>query len=657
MLSSDPASSQSAVDVDTADLVGAPFDDADDVIRDALDELSVPALMMSMVHMAGGIEVLHGLPHPDMMVANELQGTMSAEAMAIVRDRAFAVICEYRDRGCPPPFEPDQAQLREMVSALTGGDVGDEYVTQIAADLNLGGSDSDMADMQSAVGDRQQYPVIVIGCGESGLLAGIRLKQAGIPFTIVERQSGVGGTWRSNTYPGVRVDIANHYYSYSFEPNDHWTHFFSEGPDILKYLSDVMDRHEIEPHVHFDTEVIAAAWDDNSHTWAVDIRTADGARQTLTARALVCAVGQFSQPVIPDIAGREDFAGPAFHTAAWDHDVDLTDKHIAVIGAGASGFQLVPAIAPSVAKVTVYQRTAQWMFPNPHYHETIGSGTQWALRHLPFYARWLRFVLWWPINDGAIDCVRIDPNWTNHDNSVSQLNANLRDAFLAWITSQIHQPGLAEKVTPDYPVLGKRVLQDNGTWLAALQRDNVELVCEGIDRINTDGITTVDGVSRRADILVWATGFDVNHQLGTLKITGARGHDLNAIWDDDPAAYLGITVPGFPNFFCMYGPGTNAVNGVSIIYMSECQMHYIMGCLDILIAQNLASLEPRAHVHDDYRKRSRETANQMVYTHPSVRSYYKNSTGSTPTLFPFRVVDYWHWTRKPNADDFELHQR
>ena len=610
-----------------------------------------------MVHMSGGLDVLRGLPRPDMMVANEVQGTMSVEAMAVVRRRAFDVSRAYRDRGCPQPFEPNADQLREMLAVLTGSDVSDEYVASIAADLNLGGSDSDLPELRSKVTDRRGFPVVVIGCGEAGLLAGIRLKQAGIPFTIVERQGGVGGTWLSNTYPGVRVDIANHYYSYSFEPSDNWTHFFSEGHEILGYLREVMERHGIEPHVRFNTEVISAVWHSRSSTWQIETVGADGARHSLTARALICAVGQFSQPVIPDIAGREDFAGPAFHTAAWDHDVDLSGSHVAVVGAGASGFQLVPAIAPEVAKVTVYQRTAQWMFPNSHYHEIVGPGTKWALRHLPFYARWLRFVLWWPINDGAIDCVRIDPDWVDDSLSVSQLNANLRDIFLGWITSQTHEPGLLEKVTPRYPVLGKRVLQDNGSWLAALQRGNVELVCDRIERITADGVATADGAVRPADVLVWATGFDVNHQLGALRIVGSSGRDLNATWGDDPAAYLGITVPGFPNLFCMYGPGTNAVNGVSIIYMSECQMHYIMGCLDLLIAEDLGSLEPRGEVHEDYRRRSREAASQMVYTHPSVSSYYKNSTGSTPTLFPFRIVDYWNWTRRPNPEDFDMCRR
>jgi len=240
-------------------------------------------------------------------------------------------------------------------------------------------------------------------CGEAGLLAGIKLKQAGVPFTIIDKQSQVGGTWLANRYPGCRVDIANHYYAYSFEPTDHWSHFYSEQPEILGYLDEVMRRHDIAPHVRFDTEVIGATWDDATATWRVETRGADGGRETLTARALICAVGQFSNAVIPDIKGANTFAGPVFHTADWNDAVDLTGKRVAVIGAGASGFQLVPAIAAITEHVDVYQRTAQWMAPNVNYHAPIGEGAKWAVRHLPYYGRWLRFVLWWPITDGAAD--------------------------------------------------------------------------------------------------------------------------------------------------------------------------------------------------------------------------------------------------------------
>ena len=213
---------------------------------------------------------------------------------------------------------------------------------------------------------------------------------------------------------------------------------------------------------------------------------------------------------------------------------------------------------------------------------------------------------------------------------------------------------LLAKVTPAYPPMGKRTLQDNGTWLTTLQRDDVDLIRDGIAEITADGVTTADGVHRPADVLIWATGFDVNHQLGPINVRGLDGLELNTQWGDAAYAYLGVTVPGFPNFYCMYGPGTNAVNGASIIYNSECQMRYILGCIDMVLSEGVGSATPRNEVCDDYNRRSQEQLKTMVYSHPAVASYYKNSAGDLPTLYAWRIVDYWKWTNRPNPDDYDL---
>jgi 4-hydroxyacetophenone monooxygenase len=645
---------QSSPGADLSRLIGLPFDDTDDVIRAALAEASVPALLMSMVHMTGDLGLLDELPGPFKLIPMDLQGGMSEADKQAVRQRAFDVVRDYRDRGCPAPFVPDMRQTRVMLDAITAGEVTDEYLDYIAADLRLSDADQHGPVLRSTPAQRSTFGVVVIGCGEAGLLAGIKLKEAGVPFTIVEKQSGVGGTWRANRYPGCRVDISNHYYAFSFEPTDHWSHFYSEQPEILRYLTDVMERHDIAPHVRFNTEVVSAAWDDETASWQVQARDSDGGEEDLRARALICAVGQFSNAVIPDIKGGNDFSGPAFHTADWDDTVDLTGKRVAVIGAGASGFQLVPAIAPISAQVDVYQRTPQWMAPNVHYHEATGDDAKWAVRHLPYYGRWLRFVQWWPITDAGQALVEIDPDWDTGGRSVSRANHEVREVFIAWMRAFTEDEDLLARVIPDYPPMGKRTLQDNGTWLITLQRDDVELIRDPISEITADGVTTVAGVHRPADVLIWATGFDVNHQLGPVNIRGLGGLELNEAWGDDAYAYLGITVPGFPNFYCLYGPGTNAVNGTSIIYNSECQMRYVLGCIDMLLARGLGSATPRAEVCDDYNRRSRERLKTMVYTHPAVHSYYKNSSGTVPTVFAWRMVDYWKWTNRPNPDDYEL---
>ncbi|MCV7150359.1 flavin-containing monooxygenase [Mycolicibacterium pyrenivorans] len=642
-------------DLELARLTGLPFDDSDDVIRAAIDEASVPALLMSMVHMTGDLGILDELPGPFMLIAMDLQGGMSEPDKQAVRERAFDVVRDYRDWGCPAPFVPDEHQLRVMLDVMSAGQVTDEFVDYIAADLRFTDADQAGPVLASTADQRAGFPVVVIGCGESGLLAGIKLKQAGIPFTIVDKQSGVGGTWLANRYPGCRVDIASQYYTYSFEPTDHWEHHYATQPEILQHLNDVMARYDIAEHVRFDTEVTGAAWDEASATWRVQIRDSSGVSETLTARGLICAVGQFSNPVIPDIKGAGDFAGPAFHTADWDDTVDLAGKRVAVIGAGASGFQLVPAIADTAAHVDVYQRTAQWMAPNVNYHAPVGEGARWATRHLPYYGRWLRFVTWWPIADALNEQITIDPDWDTGGLSVSAGNHAIREMFVAWMQAFTSDDELLAKVTPRYPPMGKRTLQDNGTWLTTLQRDDVDLITDGIAEITADGVTDAHGVHRQADVLLWATGFDVNHQLGPIDIRGVGGIGLNDAWSDAAYAYLGVTVTDFPNFYCMFGPGTNAVNGASLIYNSECQMRYVLGCIDMVLTSGAASATPKAAVCADYDRRSQERLKTMVYSHPAVTSsYYKNSKGELPTLFAWRIVDYWKWTHRPNRDDYEL---
>ncbi|MED5814406.1 NAD(P)/FAD-dependent oxidoreductase [Mycolicibacterium sp. 050232] len=635
-------------------LLGLPFDASDDIIRTAIDEASVPALLMSMVHMTGDMSLLDDLPKPFMLIPMDLQGGMNEADKQIVRDRAYDVVRNYRDRGCPPPFVPNEDQMRVMLDVMSAGQVTEDYVDYVAADVRLSDSDQSGPPLSSTAQQRSAFPVVIIGCGEAGLLAGIKLKQAGIPFTIVDKQDGVGGTWRANRYPGCRVDIANQYYAFSFEPTDHWTHHYSEQPEILTYLENVMAKHDIAPHVRFSTEVTQAQWNDDSSTWRVIIRSADGPEEELRARALICAVGQFSNPVIPDIKGARTFVGPSFHTADWREDIDLTGKRVAVIGAGASGFQLVPAIADRTEQVDVYQRTPQWMAPNIAYHDAIPDGARWATRHLPYYGRWLRFISWWPLADAAEERVMVDPEWDTGGLSCCEANHAVREMLIAWMRAFTDDEDLLAKVIPDYPPMGKRMLQDNGTWLTTLQRDDVDLIRDGIAELTANGVTTVEGVHRPADVLVWATGFDVNHQLGPIDIRGLEGQTLNEAWGESPYAYLGISVPGFPNFYCMYGPGTNAVNGTSIIYNSECQMRYIMGCIDMVIASEARRATVRPEVCDDYNRRNQDRLQTMVYTYPNVASYYKNSEGRVPSLYGFRIADYWKWTSRANPDDYDL---
>jgi 4-hydroxyacetophenone monooxygenase len=629
---------------------GQPFTTSDEEIAEALLDVSIPTLMLSLVHMSGDPSLIRGELKPAGLFLNEVQGYMSEEDKAAVRKIALEVIADYRDRGCPEP-EPIGAELlQEMMQWLVCEPVPDEYVPMLLEEMELDGRDA----RATRTLERTDFPVVVIGCGESGLLAGIRLKEAGIPFTIVEKNAGVGGTWWQNTYPGARVDVGNHFYCYSFEPTDQWSHYFAEQPELQAYFQRVMDKYDIGRHVLWETEVTEAAWDDASATWSVRARDRNGAITELSARAVISAVGQLNRPHLPAITGHQDFAGPAFHSAEWDHSVDLRGKRVAMIGAGASGFQIAPTIAPDVEQLTVFQRTAQWMFPNPNYHADVGPGVQWALRHLPFYGRWYRFLLFWPGCDKGLEAARVDADYPDQQRAVSEINEITRIMFTEWIRSQVgDDPDLLAKVLPDYPATGKRTLQDNGSWLRTLTRDNVELVRTGIDCIERDAVVTEDGQRYPADIIVYATGFQANKMLWPMRVVGRDGEILSERWGERPSAYLGITVPGYPNFFCMYGPGTNLAHGGSLIFHSECQMRYITECLERLIANGHRALEPREDKAADWHDRSQAEMRKMVWSQPSVKhSFYKNEFGEVYILSPWRLVDYWTWTREPNPDDF-----
>ena len=635
---------------------GLPFTTSDEEIADALLDVSIPTLMLSLVHMSGDPGVIRGRLRPAGLFLNEVQGYMSEEDRAEARAIALDVIRDYRDRGCPEPEPVSPELLKEMMEWLVVEPVPDEYVPMVLEEMELDGVDSRTVAGPSDPAARDAFPVVVIGCGESGLLAGIRLQEAGIPFTIVEKNAGVGGTWWENSYPGARVDVGNHFYCYSFEPSDHWTEYFAQQPELQAYFQDVMTRHGIDRHVRWETEVLGATWDDDDATWSVRVRGADGSEETLRARAVISAVGQLNRPHLPDIPGADTFAGPSFHSARWDHDLDLTGLRVAMVGAGASGFQIAPAIAERVAHLTVFQRTPQWMFPNPDYHEPVGPGVRWALRHLPFYGRWYRFLLFWPGCDKGLEAARIDPDYPDGERAVSDANDFARQMFTEWITSQVGDDAeLLAKVVPDYPATGKRTLQDNGSWLRTLTRDDVDLVRTPIDHVEPDAVVTVDGERHGCDVIVWATGFRAKDLLFPMEIVGRDGTDLRDMWGQRPAAYLGITVPGFPNLFCMYGPGTNLAHGGSLIFHSECQMRYISKCLQHLIDDGRRTMEPRREVYEDWHERSQAELRTLVWTLPSIEhSFYKNDDGEIHTLSPWRLVDYWTWTREPDLADYEL---
>ena len=639
---------------------GVPFTDSEKEIAAALEEVSIPTLLCTMVHITGDPSWVRGELRPKGLFLNEYQGFMDPESMAEVRRLALPEIIKYRDNGCElPANQPDAVLLHEMMNFIGCDAIPDDVVPMMLDEMGLADVDVNAVDWEDdfTVDTKETLPVVVIGCGESGLLQGVRLKQAGIPFTIIEKNGGPGGTWYENRYPGARVDVGSHFYCYSFEPSDHWTEYFSQQPELQQYFEDVMGRHGVAESCRFNTEVITATWDENTSTWSVRTRNANGTEETLVARVVITAVGSLNRPKMPEIVGMDDFEGPSFHSARWDHSVDITGKKFALVGAGASGFQIAPTIADTVDHLTVFQRTAQWMFPNANYHEKVPEGQKWALRHLPFFGRWFRFLQFWPGSGGDLSSSRIDPDFDDSSGrAVSERNEMTGQFFGGWIREQVgDDEELLAKVLPDYPATGKRTLQDNGSWLKCLKRDDVDLIRTGIERIEANGVRTTDGEFHEADVIAYATGFYHNSFLWPMEITGRDGIKLHEQWGEEPQAYLGITIPNFPNLFCVYGPGTHLAHGGSLIFHSECQVTYIMGLLEMMLRDEIATIEPKQEPYDEWCKKRLSEIKQMVWSHWSIENtYFKNANGDIYSTSPFPIHVYQQWTKKPNPDDLIL---
>lgn len=635
---------------------GEPFTDDDAAIAALLEDVSVPALLCSLVHMTGDPGWIRGDIRPRIAMSLDIQSGMRPGELAEIRRRALPPIAAYRDGGCAPHELPREL-LQEMMSFLGRQKVEGHLAGLYFDDLQFEGGDTGAVRWGPEIpaDARAAAPVVVVGCGLAGILAGIRLRQAGLPFTIVEQNAGPGGTWWENRYPGARVDVGSHQYCYSFEPADHWSEYYCQQPELRAYFAAITDKYGLRPRCRFDTTVTGLTWDDQRALWRVTVRAGDGTQDVLDARFVVSAVGSLNLPRLPDLPGMEGFGGRSFHPTRWPEDLELAGSRFALIGAGATGFQIGPAIAAKVSRLTIFQRTAQWIIPNPLYHAPVPPGDRWALRHLPFYGRWYRLIMSLPGIAVGTGPYRIDPE--HHDpagRSVNAGNAKRADALVAWMTSIVgDRPDLLPKVVPDYPAIGKRTLQDDGTWLRCLMRPNTELVRTAIERIVPDGVVTADGRHYPADVICYATGFRHNDYLASMEVTGRGGTSLREQWGDEPTAYLGITVPNFPNLFCVYGPGTNLAAGAGLFYHSEFQVHYAMEAIRETLASGARSCEVTAQAHDDYADRYRAEIGQLVWSHPSIRhSHYKNPAGKVFTLSPWPIDQYWAWTRRVDRSDY-----
>ncbi|MGH9884021.1 MAG: flavin-containing monooxygenase [bacterium] len=634
----------------------APIPKDDDALRKALKEAHIPSLMAALVHITGDVDTIRGQIRPVNDFFGDAQGGINEADQEKIRGLAFDALRRFRDAGQKLPASPPESLVHEMVNFVIGTQVGPDYAEFLTAELAMNNEDSYAAPGLDKVPAKARagFRVVIVGSGMSGLLAGIRLKQAGIPFTIFERHANVGGTWYQNTYPGCRVDSPNHTYSYSFRPND-WPQYYSQQEVLRQYFDKVATDYGLREHIRFKTSVIGAHYDDARALWQVEVEGPDGAKETLEANALITAVGQLNRPKWPDIPGRDRFKGIAFHSTEWEHQHDLTGKKIVVLGTGASAFQFAPEIAKVAAKVTIFQRTAPWISPTPEYHMDVPEGKHWLLNHVPFYAKWSRFAMFWRMAEGILAGVEKDPTWQDQRLSISEKNDELRKMLTDSLVELCGEDkALLAKVIPNYPPGGKRILFDNGNWIRALRRPNVELLTDRVKEITATGVVTESGAKIDCDVLIYGTGFHASRFLWPMKITGANGVDLQQHWSGDPRAYMGITIPGFPNLFCMYGPNTNIVVNGSIVFFSECELRYILGCVKLLLERGKAALDCKRDVHDAYNRKIDEGNLKMAWGAANVPTWYKNDKGRVTQNWPFTLVEYWNQTRVPDPNDYKF---
>jgi 4-hydroxyacetophenone monooxygenase len=619
-----------------------------------LSDADIVPLLMSLVQMRGDERLLDES-------ASFISGTWNFQESipdnlrTAIIDRVAALLA--KDGSTARKARLPRERIHRLIETATGAPVADEFIPLIMEEARL-----DPAATRGLQWRKHPDPatlprfrVIIIGAGISGICMAIRLKQVGIDFVVVEKNSALGGTWHENTYPDSGVDTPSHFYSFSFSPNPDWSRHFAGQHEVWNYLDRCAREYGIAETIRFDTEALSSAFDEATCLWTVNVRDAEGHTSELRGNLVVTAVGQLTQPSIPSIPGLVNFQGPILHSGRWDHEAPLEGRRIVMVGTGASGIQIGPAIAKHAGNLSILQRSPHWVMHNPNYHKPITEGAKWAFLDVPFYANWTRFLLFWATGDTIHPHLRKDPSWPHPDISLNAHNHKMREMLIEHARSKIgDRPDLMEKVIPSYPPYGKRMLRDNQGF-EMLRKPHVDLYNDKSSEIRGEKILLRSGAELTANVLVFSTGFETAKMIASPNVANAEGTTLRDTWgDDEPRAFLGVAVPNFPNLFFLYGPNSNGGHGGSVIFQVECQVRCILLAMRDMIENGLVRIEYRQESHDRYNDMVDKEHASLVWTHPGVHNWYKNKKGRVVTNSPWRLIDYWNLTREFDAADFML---
>ncbi len=636
----------------------SPITETDEELEALLADpgIELPPLLPSIAFATGDLSFIPSDICLDPAKTLEEQGGLTPDEQSIIRIRALEGLKQLRDNEKEETVSSDE-DIKSIMSWACGTDLEGSYLQMLMEELAPGNKDlrSPKWNIQDYSADPfadRSFSVAIIGGGMSGILAAYRLKQAGIKFVLFEKNDGTGGTWLENTYPGCRVDVSNHVYSYSFMQKHNWPHYHSTQDVLLNYFNDCATEFGIRENINFNSKVTNITWDEKYQKWDLIVMRRD--EECWSFNAVISAVGQLNQPSYPEIPGIESFEGASWHSARWNHNYDLKGKRVAVLGTGCSAVQFIPRVAEQAEQATIFQRTPNWLMPRPQYQQSLPESLVWCFTHIPNYHNWFRLHLFWRSHEGLLSRLEIDESWEDPgDNSISATNHELGVLLRMYLESEFaDRPDLLEKVTPKYTMGAKRFVIDDGLWAKTLHADNVELCTDPIVSIAPSGITTESEGVKDFDAIIYGTGFKAADFLMPMTITGRNGVNLHDQWGGDAQAYLGIVAPNFPNFFFLYGPNTNIVINGSIIYFSECEVHYITQCLKHMLENQLASIDVKTDVHDTYNERIDEGNRRMAWGLSDVNSWYKNASGRTAQNWPFSLLEYWEQTREIKAEDY-----
>ncbi|WP_416464447.1 NAD(P)-binding domain-containing protein [Sphingomonas sp. VDB2] len=628
-----------------------PMDDTPG-LRAALKQGEPHTLLMTYVHLSGDEAMLDRFaPHFKSPYAYPPEA-LPADLLGELREKLHHLLIT---PGAARDGSPSDALMRRMMAVGLAEDVEPEFLPLLFDQIGFR-HEMPRRDNPRRRPANPDFKVLVIGAGMTGMAAGIKLEEAGYEWVIIEKNAEVGGTWWENRYPGVGVDTPSHFYSFSFALNPEWHNYHPQGNDMFAYLKRVADDHDLRRRICFNTMVEKLVWDKEDAVWHVTVRKADGNEEIIRANAVINGHGPVNRLKWPNIPGLDSFQGIRQHTATWDSSTDLKGKRVGIIGTGASAAQFIPAVADDVGELHVFQRSRHWVMPTPAGEDVVSDGVKFAMRHIPHYLEWYRFRIYWYAADGLYPNVLLDPEWPKDSPSVSAVNEAMRQFAIGHIERSFpDRPDLREKLTPDFPVFSKRIILDRGNYFPTYMKPHVHLEQEGIARITPKGIVLKDGREIELDVLVCATGFDVANMMGKLEIVGVDGKRLRDEWGmEDPRAYFGMLIPGFPNYFHTVGPNSAPNHAAGQNLISECQVHYAIECLDWLNARDKKALQPTVAAFDAWQDKVQTKMVNMIWSHPRAFSYYNNSQKRNFLSWPWRLVDFWNECRGPRHADFEL---